>query len=137
MRANPMIRFLPEVPDGVVATTIDDISNALLSWLKRVFRQTSGISNSTISEILVCGDPGDATCERQTVASAFIRSASSDIDDNLANLSVRFEEARRFLDLFKRERARDNRLQLPRSEPHIDEGYCPLQGSFVVRDLPV
>lgn len=39
--------------------------------------------------------------------------AQSDIDDYLANLSVRFEEARRFLDLFKSERARDDWLQLP------------------------
>src|SRR5215472_121430 len=60
-----------------------------------------------------------------------------DIDDYLANLSVGFEEARRFLDLFKRERARDDWPQLPRSEPHCDESFCALEGSFVVRDLPV
>src|SRR5262252_8984730 len=61
----------------------------------------------------------------------------SDIDDYLANLSVGFEEARRFLDLFKRERARDDWLQLPRREPLGDESFCTLESSFVVRDLSI
>ena len=50
----------------------------------------------------------------------------SDIDDYLANLRVGFEEARRFLDLFKRERARDDWLQLPRSEPAGNECFYTL-----------
>jgi len=50
----------------------------------------------------------------------------SDIHDYLANLSVGFEEARRFLDLFKRKRACDDGLQLPRSEPAGNEGFCTL-----------
>ena len=50
----------------------------------------------------------------------------SDIDDYLANLSVGFEEARRFLDLFKRERACNDGLQLPRGEPARNECFCTL-----------
>src|SRR6516162_3116950 len=61
----------------------------------------------------------------------------SDIDDYLANLSVGFEEARRFLDLFKREPACDDGLQLPRSEPAGNECFCTFQGSVVVRDLSI
>src|SRR5215471_21164949 len=61
----------------------------------------------------------------------------SDIDDYLPNLSVGFEEARRFLDLFKRERARDDWLQLPRREPLGDESFCTLESSVVVRDLSI
>ena len=40
--------------------------------------------------------------------------SQSDIDDYLANLSIGFEESRRFLDLFKRESACDDGFQLPR-----------------------
>jgi len=61
----------------------------------------------------------------------------SDSDNYLANLSVGLEEARRFLDLFKRERARDDWLQLPRREPLSDESLCTLESIFVVRDLSI
>src|SRR5215472_12955509 len=50
----------------------------------------------------------------------------SDIYDYLADLSVGFEETRRLLDLFKRERACDDGLQLSRSEPAGDECFCTL-----------
>jgi len=53
----------------------------------------------------------------QTLVSLFARMVAttpkhfrSDIDNYLANLSVGFKETRRLLDLFKRERARDDGL---------------------------
>jgi len=60
-----------------------------------------------------------------------------DIHDYIANLSVRFEEARCFLYLFKRERARDDWFQLARRESVCDESFCTLESSFVVRDLSI